>query len=264
MRHLLPLLFALPLLADGSFERTFQVTGSVDLDVETHSGRIAVHAGDARTVRIRATIRPNRDRSSSDTDQRIRTIESNPPVTQTGNTIRITRVEDEHLRKNLSISYEITMPAAGKLHARTGSGSLSVQGIEGPVDAASGSGSMTLVSIGGRVDAHTGSGSINATSITGPSILRTGSGSVHLDQTSAGAVQAMTGSGSVTIRLPNSGGFDLRARTGSGRVYCDQPITVSGTINPHNLNGRVRGGGPLVEVTTGSGAIRVGNFWPTI
>jgi DUF4097 and DUF4098 domain-containing protein YvlB len=264
MRHLLPLLFALPLLADGSFERTFQVTGSADLNVETHSGRIAVHAGDANTVRIHATIRANRDHSSSDTEQRIRTIESNPPVTQSGNTIRMTRIEDEKLRKNLSISYEITMPAAGKLRARTGSGSLSVQGIQGPVDASSGSGSVTLVSIGGKVDAHTGSGSINARSITGPSVLRTGSGSVHLDQTSAGPVKATTGSGSVTIRLPNSGGFDLHAHTGSGRVSCDQPITVSGTIHPHELKGQVRGGGPLVEVTTGSGAIRVGNFWPTI
>jgi Putative adhesin len=265
MRRLLILpLLAFPILADGSFERTFHVGGSVDLDVETHAGAIAVHAGDASSVKIHATLRPNHNSAAADTDQAIRAVESNPPVIQAGNTIRITRIADEELRRKISISYEITMPAAGKLRARTGSGRLSVQGIQGPVDASSGSGSIALESIGGKVDVHTGSGSIRAKSVTGPSVLRTGSGSVTLDQTTAGAVKASTGSGSVTIRLPNSGGFDLHARTGSGRVYLDQPNTITGDRKNHEFKGQVRGGGPLVEVTTGSGSIRVGNSWPTI
>ena len=43
--------------AEGSFERTLNVTGPVDLDVQTGSGRIEVRAGSASAVVIRATIR---------------------------------------------------------------------------------------------------------------------------------------------------------------------------------------------------------------
>jgi hypothetical protein len=266
-----------PLLAqqrEGSFDRTLNVNGPVDLDVETHAGRITVRSGDAATVRIHGVIRAN-DRASGDIEQQIRQIESKPPVEQTGNTIRITRLADESVRRHLSISYEITTPAASKLRSRTGSGGVTVEGIKGPVDAASGSGSVAITHIGdevrahtgsgridldgirGKVDAQTGSGSIHAREVTGPSVLRTGSGSLHLDQTAAGPVKAHTGSGSVEVHLPGTAGFELHARTGSGGVHVDQPITVSGNVNGHNLRGLVRGGGPLVEVSTGSGPVRI-------
>jgi hypothetical protein len=276
MRLVLCLAAALPALAlqEGSFERTLNVSGPVDLDVQTNSGRITVHTGDSSTVRIRGTIRANRDRER-DADQHIRAIEARPPIEQSGNTIRVTRIEDEWARRHLSISYEITTPADTRLRSRTGSGGVSVEGIRGAVDASTGSGSVDVARVGGevhahtgsgrialdsiqgRVDAQTGSGSIDARQVAGPSVLHTGSGSLHLDQTAAGPVRAHTGSGVVNIRLPQSGGFELKAHTGSGRVHMDQPITVHGTFSNHNLHGVVRGGGPLVEVSTGSGSIRI-------
>ncbi len=39
--------FALASSPQGTFEKTFQVTGPVDLDVETHSGDIIVRSGDS-------------------------------------------------------------------------------------------------------------------------------------------------------------------------------------------------------------------------
>ena len=48
-------LFAVPLhLSDGTFERTFQVNGPVELDVATRSGDVVVHNGPADSVRSSA------------------------------------------------------------------------------------------------------------------------------------------------------------------------------------------------------------------
>ena len=42
---------------EGHFARTLQVSGAVDLDVQTGSGTIDVRTGDSSTVRITGTIR---------------------------------------------------------------------------------------------------------------------------------------------------------------------------------------------------------------
>jgi hypothetical protein len=64
-------------------------------------------------------------------------------------------------------------------------------------------------------------------------------------------------SGSVTVDLPASQGFELDARTSSGRIDVNAPLTVSGSIDRRSLRGTVRGGGPLLHVRTASGGISV-------
>lgn len=263
--------------AEGSFERTLTVTGPVDLDVQTGSGGIEVRAGGASAVVIRASIRV-RDGffGSQSAAQRVHAIESHPPIQQNGNVIRIGHREDPELRRNVSIAYELTVPAETKLRSNTGSGHVIVDGVRGPVNAETGSGSVTISKIrdevrahtgSGRmelddiessVDAHTGSGSIRASGIRGRITADTGSGGVHVEQTGSGDIRAHTGSGGVTVHTPAKGGFDLRAHTGSGSITVDRPMTVQGTITKHELMAKVGGGGSaIVDVRTGSGSIRI-------
>jgi DUF4097 and DUF4098 domain-containing protein YvlB len=205
----------------------------------------------------------------------MREIEQHPPVSQQGNVIRIDPVSDETARRHLSVNYEITVPEDTKLRARSGSGSMTAEGIRGPADISSGSGGMDvarvggelrahtgsghirLVSVNGSVDAVTGSGGVDGTGLAGPIIARTGSGGIRLEQTAAGEVKARTGSGGVILKLPQQGGFDIRAHTGSGRVSCDQPLTVRSSARTGSLEGKLRGGGHIVDISTGSGGIRI-------
>lgn len=270
----------LPSLAEdaaGSFERTLNVTGAVDLDVQTGAGRIEVRAGGSSAVVIRGTIRVRDRRFSTGTArERVHSIESNPPIQQTGGTIRIGHMEDPEMRRGVSIAYEVTVPAATKLRSNTGSGTVVVEGISGPVNAETGSGDVSISRIGGEVrahtgsgrmdldsiegnvDANTGSGGVKASHIKGRIVAEAGSGSVELGQTGTGDIRAHTGSGEVTVRTGSEAGFELRAHTGSGHITVDRPITVSGTISPHELMAKVGGGGnAMVEVSTGSGSIRI-------
>jgi putative adhesin len=268
-----------PLVAadgEGYFDRSLSVTGPVDLDVQTGSGRIEVHSGSSSAVVIHATIRASEHfLGLSSARERIHAIESHPPIVQSGNSIRIGHLDDPELRRGISIEYELTVPAETKLRSNTGSGSLVVDGIHGPVNAETGSGSVTISKVGdevrartgsgrmelesirGNVDAHTGSGSIRASGISGRIAADTGSGGVQVEQISSGDIRAHTGSGGVTVHTPREG-FELRAHTGSGSITVDRPMTVQGTISKHELMAKVGGGGSaIVDVSTGSGSIRI-------
>jgi Putative adhesin len=261
---------------EGYFDRTLNVSGPVDLDIQTGSGHIEVHSGGSSAVVIHATIRAqDRFFGSANARERIHAIETHPPIVQTGNSIRIGHLDDPELRRGISIEYELTVPAETKLRSNTGSGSLVVDGIHGPVNAETGSGSVTISKVGdevrartgsgrmelesihGNVDAHTGSGSIRASAIAGRIVADTGSGGVQVEQISSGDIRAHTGSGGATVHTPKEG-LELRAHTGSGSITVDRPMTVQGTISKHELMAKVGGGGSaIVDVSTGSGSIRI-------
>ncbi len=327
IRRALPLLLlcTLPLFAaeEGSFDRTLKVTGPVDLDVTTGSGGIVINRGGNGQVVIHATLRAS-DHGwfSENVSDRIRAIEQNPPIEQNGNVIRIGHFSDSDRSRNISIAYDIQVPADVRVHSRTGSGHIRIASINGPVEASTGSGGIELEgvasearlqtgsgsirvnNVAGTVRAHTGSGSIEgdgigsgstvntsarfqgkalplasegSSSSTGKAYLdfETGSGSIRLQNiagelrahTGSGNIEAQgkqagdwelrTGSGGIRVRLPENSNFDLMARTSSGSVSTDFPITVQGTVNRRELSGSVNGGGPKLDLHTGSGSIHI-------
>src|SRR5690348_10031178 len=237
---------------EGSFQRTLKVNGHVDLDINTGSGSITVRAGATDTVEVTGHIRATEWFSSS-ARERVQRLEQNPPIQQSGNSIRIGHIEDSDLRRNISISYEVVVPSDTQLKAEAGSGSQSVDGIHGDVDihtgsgslkvsntsstvrADSGSGSITIDHIKGDVRARTGSGSIHATDIAGGFEGNTGSGSIHLEQTAPGAVRAETGSGDMEL---NGVRGSLEARAGSGDVRAGGDPRAGWLV--HTGSGRVR------------------------
>src|SRR5271156_2888243 len=130
---------------DGHFDRTLTVTGTVDLEVQTASGEISVRTGDSTKVEVHAKIHGS---GWGDVEQRIHEIENNPPIEQSGNTIRIGHIENHDWKRNISISYELIVPAQTKLRSESGSGDQKAEGISGPAEMNSGSGSLHVKNIG--------------------------------------------------------------------------------------------------------------------
>jgi DUF4097 and DUF4098 domain-containing protein YvlB len=295
--------------SEGHFDRTLNVTGTVDLDVQTGSGDIILRTGDPSKVEIHAKIHGS---GWGDVEQHIQEIENNPPIEQNGNTIRIGHIENRDWKHNISISYELIVPSQTKLRSESGSGDQRADGISGPADMNSGSGSLHVKNIGAEVRVRTGSGDIeletirgNAHASAGSGTIRaigiggglsasSGSGDVKLEQTAAGDVEISTGScdveikgvkggakvttgsgsitaqgdptgdwrlhsgsGMVTVDFPPQAAFNLVARTSSGNIETTHDISVQGKISPRELQGKVGAGGPLVELSTSSGAIEI-------
>src|SRR5580704_11237832 len=265
-------LAAFPALAasEGHFDRTLTVTGAVDLDVETGSGEITLRTGDSTKVEIRAKIHGS---GGSEVEQRIREIENNPPIEQSGNTIRIGHIENHDWKRNISISYELIVPAQTKLRSESGSGDQTADGIGGPVDMNSGSGGLHVKNIGGEARVRTGSGDIelagihgNAHATAGSGTIRaiaiaggltasSGSGDVKLEQTAAGDVDISTGSGDVQMKgvkgaakvSTGSGSItaqgdptgDWRIRSGSGNVTVDFPPQAAFNLVARTSSGNI-------------------------
>jgi DUF4097 and DUF4098 domain-containing protein YvlB len=243
--------------AEGRFERTLTVTGPVELEITTGSGSINVTTGDSSTVRIRGTIRTSHGWLSDEAsaENRVRALESNPPIEQNANFIRVGHIEDRSLTRNISISYELVVPAATRLRAETGSGSESIGGLHGPVRVKTGSGNLRIEDIGdevhadtgsgdievhtvnGRLYASTGSGPIRATGISGPFVVTTGSGDVRLGQTSAGEGRVETGSGTLELRGLHGA---LHAKTGSGSITADGDLDGDWSLESGSGNLTVR------------------------
>lgn len=259
----------------GTFERTLQVNGPVNLSVTTGSGDIQIRTGSGETVHVIGRIRAGGGvLALDDPAARISQIEKNPPIEQTGATVRVGATGDNPLYRNISISYEITVPANAEIRSVSGSGSQSIGSVRGSVTAQSGSGSINIAEAGGDVrartgsgsirieragglvDASTGSGSIHAGSIGGAIKAQTGSGGVDMTQVGSADVDVRTGSGSVRLDLADNAGFDFSARTGSGSIQVKQAMAAR-VQSRHRLEGSVGGGGAKVNVSTGSGSITV-------
>jgi DUF4097 and DUF4098 domain-containing protein YvlB len=285
---------ALASTPQGTFDKTLQVTGPVDLEVLTHSGDVTVRAGASGSVQIHGKIYVG-DRWLRGTRQGdVQQIQQNPPIRQDGNSVHIDYVN----MQNISVDYEITVPAETTIRSHSGSGDQTMEGTHGNVDIETGSGDVKLTSLTGEVRLHTGSGDVRAHQISGAVRGGAGSGDIEIEEAAQGDIDLHTGSGNITVRgiqgafhgeagsgditaegtqsgsweihtgsgnvrvrLPASAAFDADISTSSGTVNVESPIemTVQGRVQESRkqIRGKVRGGGPLLSVKTGSGDIQI-------
>jgi hypothetical protein len=283
--------------AKGSFEQTLNVDEPILLDVSTGSGSITVQSGPAGRVEIIGHIKVGTSlfrRSDKSAQELLEELMENPPVELLDGRLRVGHLKGRPFTSNISISYEIVVPADTRVKSKTGSGSMSIDGVVEVVKASSGSGRVELNNIAGDALANTGSGSIRAEGVAGAFDGDTGSGGIYLKQSAPGDVKVSTGSGgielhniegalharagsgrvridgrqngtwdidtgsgSIKIDLPDAAAFDLDAESSSGGINIDHPVTVQGKISKRHLRGTVRGGGDLLKIDTGSGGITV-------
>ena len=183
----------------------------------------------------------------------------------------------------------------GSVTAQTSGGSMSFGRISGPVDARTSGGSITLeesasdahlrtsggsISLGrvaGTVDAHTSGGSIKIDEAGADVVARTSGGRISVNEvrgaidasTSGGSISAYisrqpkadcrlsTGGGSIEVKLDPSVKLSIDARASGGGVRTDLPVSVRGKVERGRLAGELNGGGPMLELETSGGGIRI-------
>jgi DUF4097 and DUF4098 domain-containing protein YvlB len=279
----------------GSFEKTFQVSGGpVDLEVQTHSGDIIVHSGASGSVTVRGRIFVGDHWLFGNRHTDVSDIEQHPPIRQDGNSIHVDYVN----ARDISVDYEITVPVDTTVRTRSGSGDQTIEGTRGNVDLQSGSGNLKLSQLTGEIRLQTGSGDVRAREIAGSLRGSTGSGELELEEIGSGDVvlhtgsgnirargiqgsfrgetgsgditaegtqgaawEIRTGSGNVNVRLPDNAAFDVDLTSSSGTVEVDPAVTmtVQGRVQEghKSIQGKVRSGGPMLTVRTGSGDIHI-------
>ncbi len=260
---------------EGTFEAVLNVTGPATLDAAIDSGLIRVRPGEPGVVRIRGVLRGRRSLFGwGNVEDRIRQLELKPPIEQNGDTVRVGDVADRWLLRGVALFLEIGVPADTRIRALADSGDIRVEGagvavdceadsgdvdvagIEGNVRASTDSGSIRIRQVKGRVYATADSGDIDALEIAGDIEATTDSGEITIVQTIAAPIRAEADSGGITVKLAPDAGYNITAETDHGRITVPD-MEWRERPSEQKYDGRLRGGGPVVDLETDHGDIDV-------
>ena len=244
----------------GSFERKFQTSGPAQLEIDAGSDDFMIRSGPSGNVGISGKIHVDNTWLLGNKTAEVQDLENNPPVRQDGSTIHIGRTN----LKNISVVYEITVPADTHVRSRTGSGDLKIEGLNAGLDLQAGSGDLCMENVKGSITAHTGSGDVLGKSVSGNFNADASSGDIQVEEGGNGSVdvhttsgdiavkgilgalrveagsgdisaegvpkgdwEARTGSGNIHLRLPHDASFRLEASTSSGELNVNHAVTMT-------------------------------------
>ena len=168
---------------------------------------------------------------------------------------------------------------AGPARLKTSNGHVEVWRLKGPLNAETSNGPVELQDIDGAVEVHTSNGHIRADGIRGEFDATTSNssiratldkvdGSVRLQSSNGGidltlppnvqsAVRAHTSNSGITLHLPGEVNARLLASTSNGPITSDFEMRMRGEISKHRIDGSIGSGGPLIDLSTSNGPIRI-------
>lgn len=198
-------------------------SASADVDVEAVAGKAEVRTGSG-DVRVRGAGGLEVDTGSGDIDAE--TVAGTVTVKTGSGDVRLGRSE------------------AARISVRTGSGDIDLDGAAGDLELSTGSGDIRgrAVSRVSRLDVGTGSGDVSL--------------SVETADFAGGTVE--TASGDVSLSLVSGPPMRLSVSTAGGEIDTEGlAVTRLEKRGERSLVAEIRGGGPLLKVSTASGSVRV-------
>jgi hypothetical protein len=168
----------------------------------------------------------------------------------------------------------------GEARLRTSNGTVRLAALSGDVEAYTSNGSVELEDVEGRIFVRTSNGAIRGTALRGILDLATSNGAIRasvqqlqgrhpvravtsngsidleLPEVTSG-VEAHTSNGAITLRLPSSISAEVRAITSNSTITTEFDLKVRGRLSKTSLEGTIGGGGPVLDLKTSNGAIRL-------
>lgn len=181
-------------------------------------------------------------------------------IVSTNGSIRVDTVDGAARLRTSNGSVNV-MKVTGPLEVQTTNGSIDVSGVTGDTTLRSSNGTIRADAAKGRFGATTTNGSINA-HLTGsdsaPASLETSNGHIDLTMDAVREVHAQTTNSSITVRMPASAGASVDARTSNSSITTDFDVTAHGDLSSkHHLQGNIGNGGPLLDLSTSNGSIKL-------
>lgn len=267
-------------------EKRFQVTGRPELRLTTADGAIEIRSWDRPEVVVEIEKR-GANREAIDALQVV--------IDQQGDRIEleVKRPREESFtgfgfHRTASAKLIVSVPQASDITARSGDGSIRVDGVSGKIDLGtgdgsirargvsgeltlnSGDGSVTVEDGAGRLGVETGDGSVSVAGNLSSLRVRTGDGSIvyraGADTRMADDWDVSTGDGSVTLYLPSDFSAHLDARTGDGRITNELRMEAESdgessrdrrASDRRSLQEELGSGGRTLRVRTNDGSIRI-------
>jgi len=139
------------------------------------------------------------------------------------------------------ISFSAKVPRGVVLKAETTNGSIHGRDLNSVVEANTTNGNVELAT-SEWASGHTTNGHVEVTM-----------GKANWN----GELELASTNGGITVSLPASAEFKVRAATTNGNIHTDFPITVQGTFGTKSVSGTVGAGGRELKLATTNGGIEV-------
>ena len=149
----------------------------------------------------------------------------------------------------------------GSLNAETSNGPVELDDIYGAVDVRTSNGHVRAEGIRGALDATTSNSSIHAVldKVDGAVRVQSSNGGIDLSlpPNTQSAVRAHTSNSWITLHLPGEVNARLSAGTSNASISSDFEMRMRGEISKHHIEGSIGNGGPLIDLSTSNGQIRI-------
>ena len=255
------------------WERSYEVSGSPELDVVTDDARVEIMPWDRPTIALEV----------STTGWRIEPGGIRVTAEQDGGAVRL-EVREPRVHWSVgwnrrSVRVVARVPRSTRLDVHTGDGAVDIGALLAPVRVVTGDGSIRLAGARGRIELQTGDGRVEARDLDGDLTAHSGDGALTLEgrfrslrvgtgdgpvhvraeegSTVASAWSVESGDGVLALRVPSNLRADLDLQTADGRIDVDVPIEVSGRLSRSHVRGTMNGGGGLLRARSGDGSIRI-------
>ena len=271
------------------FHYAFDLSNGGRLQLENFNGSVDIMGWEKNTVEINGTMYASTetrlkemkiDVTPSASSITVRTV---PPLDRRGGSgarymIRVPLHAELAgiTSSNGSIKVEAVEGAA---RLRTSNGSIHAERMKGSLDAQTSNGSITIAEVTGDTTLHSSNGAIrgdarkgrfSATTSNGsitvrlddpdqnPVRLESSNGRIELTMMAAREVHASTSNSQITLRMPSTIGATVRAHTSNSSITTDFDVSVhGGFLNKHRLEGTIGSGGPLLDLGTSNGGIKI-------
>ncbi len=149
----------------------------------------------------------------------------------------------------------------GRLDAQTSNGSIEVTGHTGNAMLHTSNGGINVEINQGALSATTSNGGITARLMqpdtSQPVRLESSNGHIELSLDAIRDVRATTSNSAIVVRMPSSASARVRARTSNSSITSEFDALTHGMTSKNTMEGTLGEGGPLVDVSTSNGSIKL-------
>jgi hypothetical protein len=266
--------------------RTFDVSGTPEVVLQTFDGSIEVHSWDRDAIEVEVEKRAMNQELLDQIKIAVEQDGNRVVVNVTGPGGEGFRGITVGNRISPTARLRVALPRKTNLQASSGDGAISIDDVTGTVKLDTEDGSVRASRVYGDIHVRSGDGTINMEKVEGRLDLETMDGSITLDakptflrgRTADGAIRVQvapesamaedweltTGDGSIMLTLPTSFNAELDAESGDGSVQSSHPgiRTEERTGSDRQerrrtLRATMGTGGKILRLRTSDGRVRI-------
>ena len=227
--------------ATDEWTHTYPLTPGGEVRIINTNGRIDVEGVDGSTLEVRAE-RIAKGATDSAAKELLPRIVIKEDVRPDRVTLETERMSGIMIGAGFEVRYHVRAPKNAFVNVTNTNGLVSV------------------TALGGKVVAHTTNGGVRGTALTGGVDARSTNGGVSIEMASVGPdrISLDTTNGGVTLALPETAKATVSASCTNGGISVGSLDNFDVTEKSRrHLEGKLNGGGTLIELQTTNGGIRL-------